>query len=275
MSNYKTGDVSKLLGISETTIRYYDNMGVVHSKKDEKNGYRTFTDVDIHNLMHYKMYQSYGLNQKSSCQCLYDYELKDISLELSHQINQLDYEIRFIEEKKKIIEEKKFFLDTAESNLGKISSCVREFGYLIGYRKRNQDNILSLFDEKSQIIHEWIEKFPIVTMTPYILKEDFKADSNIEYSGLTISKKRAEEFGLKISKEVIELPQCECISFAFKRQKAMMIPIIRFLVDAKKYMEENNLEINGIITFEQYIAYKKSSDHIFYGKALIPIKKIQ
>lgn len=273
MSHYKTGEVSKLLGISETTIRYYDNMGIVRSKKDEKNGYRTFNEVDIHNLMHYKMYQSFGLNQKKARQCLYDFTLDEISHELNYQISELDHEIRFIEEKRKIVEEKKDFLEKVEKNLGKIERCVREPSYLIGYRKRDHDNLISLLNEKNHVIHKWIEKFPLVLMTPYILKEDFDADSNVEYSGFIVSKKRAKEFGLKYNKEIMELPCSDCISFIFKRQKSMMVPIIRFLDDAKKYLKDNGLEVEGVITFEQYIAYKKSSDHIFYGKALIPIKK--
>ena len=55
MANYKIGELSKLLKIPETTIRYYDKMGIIDSQKNEENGYRLFNDVDMHNLMHYKM----------------------------------------------------------------------------------------------------------------------------------------------------------------------------------------------------------------------------
>ena len=36
MANYKIGEVSRLLKIPETTLRYYDKMGIIDSRKTRK-----------------------------------------------------------------------------------------------------------------------------------------------------------------------------------------------------------------------------------------------
>ena len=45
----KIGAVARLIGISPKTIRYYEDIGLVTPDRDP-NGYRSFSDVDIHNL---------------------------------------------------------------------------------------------------------------------------------------------------------------------------------------------------------------------------------
>lgn len=96
MANYKIGELSKLLKIPETTIRYYDKMGIIDSQKNEENGYRLFNDVDMHNLMHYKMYRSYGLSQKAAQQCIYDFELSEIDQTLMKNLTNIDLLIHFV-----------------------------------------------------------------------------------------------------------------------------------------------------------------------------------
>ncbi|MEP4767983.1 MAG: Cu(I)-responsive transcriptional regulator [Roseibium sp.] len=43
------GDVSRLSGLPAKTIRYYEDIGLVHPLRSE-NGYRTFQDVELHKL---------------------------------------------------------------------------------------------------------------------------------------------------------------------------------------------------------------------------------
>ena len=38
---YKIGEVANILGVSADTIRYYEKAGIVYSKKDSSNGYRS------------------------------------------------------------------------------------------------------------------------------------------------------------------------------------------------------------------------------------------
>ena len=43
------GDVSRLSGLPAKTIRYYEDIGLIHPHRSE-NGYRDFCDSDLHKL---------------------------------------------------------------------------------------------------------------------------------------------------------------------------------------------------------------------------------
>ncbi|MDY4307124.1 MerR family DNA-binding transcriptional regulator [Enterococcus mundtii] len=42
---YSIGEVSELLDIPRSTIRYWDAEGLIHAAREEENGYRLF-DID-------------------------------------------------------------------------------------------------------------------------------------------------------------------------------------------------------------------------------------
>ncbi|MSA70171.1 MerR family transcriptional regulator [Holdemania massiliensis] len=274
MANYKIGELSKLLKIPETTIRYYDKMGIIDSQKNEENGYRLFNDVDMHNLMHYKMYRSYGLSQKAAQQCIYDFELSEIDQTLMKNLTNIDLQISFLTSKKNIILQKKQFIEQLDSRLGTLSEVEREASYLIGYRKRDEEQT-SLIQKKanSAVISNWLEYFPLVKMTPFLLEKDVRMRSDEGYSGLILSQKLAHEFNLSRCEDVMELPACRCVSYIFQRQNAMSVPFIRYLEPVFRYMEERAYEIDGIVTFDPYIALKKHSEHLFYGRVLVPVRE--
>lgn len=48
---YTVGEIAKNLGITRDTVRYYENMGIVSSEKDER-GYRYFTREDVVSLFY-------------------------------------------------------------------------------------------------------------------------------------------------------------------------------------------------------------------------------
>ena len=276
MANYKIGEVSRLLKIPETTLRYYDKMGIIDSRKNQKNGYRFFNEVDLHNLMHYKLYRSYGLNQKQAQQCLYDFDLSEIERVLNEDQEELHRQLRFLEEKQKKLSQKIQFIQNMEKQLGTIHETQREASFLIGYRHRTVDNDIPLLDdqESCEILADWLDRLPLVSMTPYLFCADVRQRSIEEYSGLIVSQSLADELKLRLSEKVMSLPASCCISYVFQRQRAMNIPLIHFLDPVLHYLQDHHYKMDGIITFDPYIALKKHSDHLFYGRVLIPVRRI-
>ncbi|EJB2785603.1 MerR family transcriptional regulator, partial [Enterococcus faecalis] len=45
--NYTIKDVSELLNIPKSTIRYWDEQGLISTTRNEENGYRTFDLEDL------------------------------------------------------------------------------------------------------------------------------------------------------------------------------------------------------------------------------------
>lgn len=59
---YTIGEVSELLHISRDMIRYYEKQGTIHSKRNSKNNYRCYDEMDIFWLWGAMRHKSWGFN---------------------------------------------------------------------------------------------------------------------------------------------------------------------------------------------------------------------
>lgn len=61
---YKIGDVSEILNLSNEMIRYYEKCGAIKPVRDEKNQYRTYGISDIFSLIDCLNYKNWGIKIK-------------------------------------------------------------------------------------------------------------------------------------------------------------------------------------------------------------------
>ncbi|PBG25172.1 MerR family transcriptional regulator [Clostridioides difficile] len=86
---YTIGQVSKFLGISRDTLKFYEDKGLVNPKKNDENGYRIYNQVDIYDIATINFYREI------------DIEIKKIKeIRKSKSINNLEL---LLEEKEQII----------------------------------------------------------------------------------------------------------------------------------------------------------------------------
>ena len=57
----KIGELADLVGVSTPTIRYYEEMGLLHSVKRAEGGKRLYTDLDVQRLEFIKRLKHLGL----------------------------------------------------------------------------------------------------------------------------------------------------------------------------------------------------------------------
>lgn len=65
MSFINRKDVSKLIGFSSDTLRYYERIGVIPPIKRDKNGYRDYRPVDLDWLFLVKCLKDAGLSMEA------------------------------------------------------------------------------------------------------------------------------------------------------------------------------------------------------------------
>lgn len=94
---YKANEVSRILNISIDSLRYYEKLGVITPKIDEKNHYRYYDAWDINYLLEYLYYRKM------------DYSSQEI-LEFIHG-DTLDAQIAKVREKLDYYREKKEYYD--------------------------------------------------------------------------------------------------------------------------------------------------------------------
>lgn len=74
---YKIGEFSKITGVSEKTLRYYDKIGILKPKKDDFTNYRYYDEDNINDLKIILHLKSIGFTLS---------EIKDLGTRLSNKI---------------------------------------------------------------------------------------------------------------------------------------------------------------------------------------------
>lgn len=59
---YAIGEISRLVGLSQRTIRYYEEIGLLHSVRRIENGKRVYTDNDVRRLKFINRLKVLGLS---------------------------------------------------------------------------------------------------------------------------------------------------------------------------------------------------------------------
>jgi MerR family transcriptional regulator, copper efflux regulator len=71
------GEASKLSGLPPKTIRYYEDTGLIAPPARAENGYRDYTDTDVHKLRFVRHSRGLGFSVDECSQLLSLYEDKD------------------------------------------------------------------------------------------------------------------------------------------------------------------------------------------------------
>ena len=241
--NYKIGDVSRMLGISADLLRYYEKKGVVHPRKDEKNGYRYYDARDIDLLIDCLWFKNYdfsmeqiaGLVSGSDYETLYsELTAKEAELEMRLQMQQ-----RILGRLRTHLEE----LRRGRETLGVCDVAERpEVWYFMNRRDLTYDD----GPFPGALTQDWLKCMPFVRRCFEIRQEDLPGrGGNGAFSwGLAITPKYAREFGLDSGEPVLRLPPCRCVHSVFKSAGRTWFSRehLRYITD---YASENGLTICG------------------------------
>jgi len=62
VGQYRIGDISNRVGLTERTIRYYEELGLLESVKRLDGGVRVYTDDDVRRLKYIRKLKTLGLS---------------------------------------------------------------------------------------------------------------------------------------------------------------------------------------------------------------------
>lgn len=62
MKKYKIGEASKILGLTNDTLRYYESKGIITPQRDSESGYRYYDSWDLNFLLDSMWLRSYGFS---------------------------------------------------------------------------------------------------------------------------------------------------------------------------------------------------------------------
>lgn len=111
---YAIGEISHLVGLSQRTIRYYEEIGLLHSVRRIENGKRVYTDHDVRRLKFINRLKVLGLSLA---------EMVDLEKIYRKQRNNREILPKLLE----ILDERAAQIDERVSQLVSLKKEIREY----------------------------------------------------------------------------------------------------------------------------------------------------
>ena len=156
---YSSGEVAKMLGISQETLRYYEKQGIMFSEVDETNGYRWFMFRKVIALSHLRMFNHFGFPVKMSNLMVNGETAEDMQAQLTENEKQID------EQMEKLARIQKYSRHI-RTDLSEIPQKLNQFEVSTSpalYHIKFQTGRKVLKDKRREaIIRSWYDKSPVV-----------------------------------------------------------------------------------------------------------------
>lgn len=214
MEKYKIGEVSRLLGISIDTLRYYETRGIVTPQKDSETNYRYYDAWDLNFLLDSKWHRSFGIPLADVEKMINEDGLEDFYDRYIHREEELIHTINAYQMKLRALVQQRQRVAKVGEEMGKFR--MENSPELVYMRHRNNyeydlsSNALPLFEK-------WINLFPFVNHTFEVPEKCIKDKESAEgYCwGFSLSPDEAIRFGLSIRPPLEYIPAEKSIYTVF------------------------------------------------------------
>lgn len=269
-SKYTIGEVSKLLGITPQTTRYYEKKHIIEPIYLENSKYRQYTTWDFHMLMRARYYRGLGFSLKETSDMLSCEDVEVVKKRLIEQEKEIEKEIKFKLQLLNQIRKNYELMDNYQEIEEKFSFKMRPGIYRI-----NTQEGYSLLEceEMKNMIGKWAEKAPFLFSTAVFPKDGIEKGDKKFYFGLGIEEKFIEFLNLKVNNQVEYHPPTLCIHTCVKSRSGKTLSY-EILDGVLKYVKENGFEVSGDIITQIFFMSKKEnkSEYFSWHEVWVPIK---
>lgn len=241
---YKISELATVLNVTTNTIRRYEKMGYITSKRSENSNYRYYNENDLSTFLNVRLLRKYGFthteigNMKNS-------NLEDLIYEYEKRMKKFDEQINYLTNLRHRLKDDLVLMKKTDEIKQQcyIRDCV-DFSYVL-YQSR--DEILTE-PQRITAIQDYLYLSPEVLRVYLIRKEDVENDRNILNAGVAIKTAHLDRYNIKENEFTIR----------YEKRKSL-ISIAKFPVNGEKnvkedllkepfkYMQEHNLKMNGDI----------------------------
>ena len=121
---FRIGELASILNVSTNTIRRYEKMGYIESKRAEKNGYRYYSDGDITKFVSVRLKRKYGFTHED----LFGMEeqtIEQIILNYEAHMKNMDEQIEYLTHLRHRLKDDILLMKKAEQNsdIGYVKEC--------------------------------------------------------------------------------------------------------------------------------------------------------
>jgi DNA-binding transcriptional MerR regulator len=241
---YKISELATLLNVTTNTIRRYEKMGYITSKRPENSNYRYYNEDDLSTFMNVRLLRKYGFthieigNMKNS-------DLAGLISEYEKRMKEFDEQISYLTNLRHRLKDDLVLMKKAHETE---HPCYIRNNVDLSYVLYQSGDKLLKEPQRITAIHEYLYLSPEVVRIYLIRKEDVENDRIILNVGWAIKTVHLDKYEIK-ENEYTE---------RYEERKSLMrvakLPVDEerdvtenLLKEPFKYMKEHNLKLNGDI----------------------------
>ncbi|MBR1443909.1 MAG: MerR family transcriptional regulator [Firmicutes bacterium] len=244
---YKISDLTKILGISQNTIRRYEERGYISPERDENSRYRKFTNTDIYRLFNARILRGFDFGLDEIFDMMYS-DTKVIREKMYEKSRGIEAEIERLEKVKRRLDDNIVLLEKCDD--GAENFYIRESVAFSFAAMRKNENLLTE-GERGEIIKKFMEYSPEVHYGCVIRKEAVLNNSGEYEVGFFVKSEKLSEEERENKKYITEFPSRKVMMMIVKMEggidRYMKNRSGNMYAGLREKLEENDAEIDGDI----------------------------
>lgn len=239
---YKISELSNLLNVSTNTIRRYEKMGYITSKRSESSNYRYYTEEDLSTFISVRLLRKYGFTHPEISD-MKKKKMTDLISIYEERLNRFDEQIRYLTNlRHRLKDDLVLMRKTNEFSQQFYKRESVAFSYVL---YQSGEKILT---EPKRIltIQDYIYKSPEVQRIYLIRREDVENGSMMVHAGWAVKLAHLERYKIMENEyseryerrdSLITMVKLPVHEEAIAKDEMMREPL--------KYMQAHNLRMDG------------------------------
>ena len=212
MDGYKIGEVARMFGLSNDTLRYYESKGLITPRRSEESGYRYYDVWDMNFLLDSMWYRSYGFPLAEVEQMVNTDDLTQFAARCRPQEMRLLQTINEYQRKLKQLVLFRQKLNQIPQQLGKFR--LEKSPAMLWQCQRTGSQPVK--GPGAHVVRQWSELMPLVEHT-FVLSEEGVSNGDFqEYSwGFSMSPEKLDLFHLDAPETAEYIPEFQSMYTVF------------------------------------------------------------
>lgn len=270
--SYRIGDLSRLLSLPPSAIRYYEEQGLVTPEKDWQSRYRSFDHQDGCRILGSKIYRSMGFSLRETRMLITESNHHEVGLALEKRIVEVEAEIERLGRLRQILTQ------TADEHQ-KIPDAIAKprfeqrsgFVHLGG----GTGNSFFLDDVQAGVAGRWLNWLPLTRPAYVIPQAYFRNTSPLEYCwGYALEDQDFERLGEIFRPPLVRHPAGLCVYSVIEKSDNAEFCDEHFAA-VKGFLKEQNLSCSGpALGFTLGIIHRNEQEVVRFS-VTIPVEHVQ
>jgi len=209
----KIGEISKMLGLVPTTLRYYEKVGIVNPEVDRKNKYRYYHAQDLVWLILCRGLFKTGLSLSETYEYVYHMSSDSALARLKEQKRVASGKAARYTRMERYLAAQSALLEDAQALAGRCAICLRPPLLRLDFGGE------TLFEqpERMEAVTAWLDFQPFVYLQQHITESELhRGARGLDHIwGLAVEERTAKELGIPENACVQRLAQQLCVRTAF------------------------------------------------------------